>query len=203
MTTGLVLDVAGARTPGQRAWRRFCAHRLAMASLGLLVLLAALAVAGPWIAAWRGIDPTATDLLARLEPPSARHWLGTNALGQDLLAQILRGMQKSMLIGVCVALISTVIAATVGAISGYFGGWRDHQRPRHGRHVSELLAGDGAGVPDLKLQLRPLDQCYGRRLGQRHLAHGHERSSRVGVYLLSRSQHCGLSKLEAQSQALH
>lgn len=58
-------------------------------------------------------------------PPGAQHWLGTNALGQDLLAQILRGMQKSMLIGVCVALISTVIAATVGAIAGYFGGWRD------------------------------------------------------------------------------
>ena len=34
-------------------------------------------------------------------------------------------MQKSMLIGVCVALISTIIAATVGAVAGYFGGWRD------------------------------------------------------------------------------
>ena len=51
--------------------------------------------------------------------------MGTNALGQDLLAQILRGMQKSMLIGVCVAVISTGIAATVGSIAGYFGGWRD------------------------------------------------------------------------------
>ena len=60
-----------------------------------------------------------------MQPPNARHWLGTNALGQDLLAQILRGMQKSMLIGVCVAVISTGIAATVGSIAGYFGGWRD------------------------------------------------------------------------------
>ena len=34
-------------------------------------------------------------------------------------------MQKSMLIGVCVAFISTVIAATVGSVAGYFGGWRD------------------------------------------------------------------------------
>lgn len=41
------------------------------------------------------------------------------------MAQTLRGMQKSMLIGVCVAFISTVIAATVGTIAGYFGGWRD------------------------------------------------------------------------------
>ena len=46
-------------------------------------------------------------------------------MGQDLLAQILRGMQKSMLIGLCVAVISTTIAATVGSVAGYFGGWRD------------------------------------------------------------------------------
>ena len=41
------------------------------------------------------------------------------------MAQTLRGMQKSLLIGVCVAFISTIIAATVGAVAGYFGGWRD------------------------------------------------------------------------------
>ena len=68
---------------------------------------------------------TDLDYYALQQPPSAEHWFGTNALGQDLLAQTLRGMQKSMLIGVCVALISTVIAATVGSVAGYFGGWRD------------------------------------------------------------------------------
>ena len=65
------------------------------------------------------------DYHALLQPPSPKHWFGTNALGQDLLARTLRGMQKSMLIGFCVALISTSIAATVGSIAGYFGGWRD------------------------------------------------------------------------------
>ena len=68
---------------------------------------------------------TDLDYYALQQPPSTDHWFGTNALGQDLLALTLRGMQKSMLIGVCVAIISTVIAATVGAIAGYFGGWRD------------------------------------------------------------------------------
>jgi len=62
---------------------------------------------------------------ALLQPPSMKHWFGTNALGQDLLARTLRGMQKSMLIGFCVALISTTVAATVGTVAGYFGGWRD------------------------------------------------------------------------------
>ena len=65
------------------------------------------------------------DYYALQQPPTTTHWFGTNALGQDLLAQTLRGMQKSMLIGVCVAFISTIIAATVGAIAGYFAGWRD------------------------------------------------------------------------------
>ena len=72
--------------------------------------------------------PTTTPIwtTTRLQqPPTLKHWFGTNALGQDLLAQTLRGMQKSLLIGVCVAFISTIIAATVGAIAGYFGGWRD------------------------------------------------------------------------------
>ena len=68
---------------------------------------------------------TDLDYYALQQPPSARHWFGTNALGQDLLAQTLRGMQKSMLIGVCVAVISTIIAAAVGSVAGYFGGWRD------------------------------------------------------------------------------
>jgi len=65
------------------------------------------------------------DYDALLQPPSLKHWFGTNALGQDLLARTLRGMQKSMLIGFCVAVISTSIAATVGSVAGYFGGWRD------------------------------------------------------------------------------
>ena len=68
---------------------------------------------------------TDLDYYALQQPPSTAHWFGTTAIGQDLLALTLRGMQKSMLIGVFVAIISTVIAATVGAIAGYFGGWRD------------------------------------------------------------------------------
>ncbi len=70
--------------------------------------------------------PTPTSTTTRCSSRrTPEHWFGTNALGQDLLAQTLRGMQKSMLIGVCVAVISTGIAATVGSIAGYFGGWRD------------------------------------------------------------------------------
>lgn len=102
--------------------RRFLRNPAAVGSLALLAVLFIGAYALPPLLPYSYTD---LDYDALLHPPSTRHWLGTNALGQDLLAQTLRGMQKSMLIGVCVAFISTLIAATVGAISGYFGGWRD------------------------------------------------------------------------------
>jgi peptide/nickel transport system permease protein len=102
--------------------RRFARNRAAMASLILLALLFIGCYALPPLLPW---SYTELDFYALQDPPSTDHWFGTNALGQDLLAQILRGMQKSMLIGVCVAVISTGIAATVGSIAGYFGGWRD------------------------------------------------------------------------------
>lgn len=115
-------EVAGFASRRTLVLRRFGRNRLAVASLTLLVLLFVGCYTLPAVLPYSYQD---LDFDALLQPPNARHWLGTNALGQDLLAQILRGMQKSMLIGVCVAVISTGIAATVGSIAGYFGGWRD------------------------------------------------------------------------------
>jgi peptide/nickel transport system permease protein len=102
--------------------RRFLRNRAAVISLAILVLLFVGCYALPPFLPWHYAQ---LDYLSLQQPPSANHWFGTNALGQDLFAQTLRGMQKSMLIGVCVALISTTIAATVGSIAGYFGGLRD------------------------------------------------------------------------------
>lgn len=103
-------------------FRRFLRNKPAVISLLLLVVLFVGCYAVPPLLPYSYTD---LDYYALQQPPSADHWFGTNALGQDIFAQTLRGMQKSMLIGVCVALISTVIAATVGAVAGYFGGWRD------------------------------------------------------------------------------
>ena len=101
---------------------RFLRNRLAVAASVILVVMFVGCYALPPLLPW---SYTELDFLALQQPPSASHWFGTNGLGQDLLAQILRGMQKSLLIGVCVAFLSTLIAATVGAVAGYFGGWRD------------------------------------------------------------------------------
>jgi peptide/nickel transport system permease protein len=102
--------------------RRFLRNKAAVVSLALLALLFVGCYALPPLLPYSYTD---LDYYALQSPPTTEHWFGTNALGQDLLAQTLRGMQKSMLIGVCVAFISTIIAATVGSVAGYFGGWRD------------------------------------------------------------------------------
>lgn len=103
-------------------FRRFMRNKPAVAALIVLAVMFIGCYVLPPLLPYNYTD---LDYYALQTPPSTTHWFGTNALGQDLLAQTLRGMQKSMLIGVCVALISTVIAAAVGSIAGYFGGWRD------------------------------------------------------------------------------
>lgn len=103
-------------------WRRFLRNRPAVVALVLLVLMFVGCHVLPPLLPYSYTD---LDYYALQQPPSPDHWFGTNALGQDLLAQTLRGMQKSMLIGICVAFLSTAIAATAGAVAGYFGGWRD------------------------------------------------------------------------------
>ncbi|KRD19773.1 peptide ABC transporter permease [Mycobacterium sp. Root265] len=102
--------------------RRFLRNRPAVISLAVLALLFISCWALPPLLPYSHTD---LDYYALQQPPTTVHWFGTNSIGQDLLAQTLRGMQKSLLIGVAVAFISTLIAATVGAIAGYFGGWRD------------------------------------------------------------------------------
>jgi peptide/nickel transport system permease protein len=116
------VDVAQFASRRVLVLRRFRRNKPAVVSLVLLVALFIGCYALPPLLPYSYTD---LDFNALQQPPSADHWFGTNALGQDLLAQTLRGMQKSMLIGVCVAFISTIIATTVGTIAGYFGGWRD------------------------------------------------------------------------------
>jgi glutathione transport system permease protein len=103
-------------------WRRFIRNRPAMVASVILILLFVGCYALPPLLPYSYAD---LDYYNLQVPPTTAHWFGTNALGQDIFAQTLRGMQKSLLIGICVAFISTAIAATVGAVAGYFGGWRD------------------------------------------------------------------------------
>jgi len=116
------VDMAGFASRSGLVWRRFLRNKPAVVSLVLLVVMFIGCYALPSVLPYRYTD---MDFTALQQPPSLDHWFGTTSSGQDLLAQTMRGMQKSMLIGVCVAFISSILAATVGSIAGYFGGWRD------------------------------------------------------------------------------
>ena len=112
-------------SPNRLLWRRLLRHRLAQASLAFLVVMLVLALTAPLIAAARGVDPTATDLFRRFEPPSAQHWLGTDDLGRDLLQRLLDGGRVSLLVGLAGAILSAVLGAVIGVTAGYLGGRLD------------------------------------------------------------------------------
>jgi glutathione transport system permease protein len=102
--------------------RRFARKKLAVAGVAVLVGLFVFAFAGPSLSPW---GYSGQDFDAFLTPPSTRHWFGTTQIGQDVYAQTMRGLQKSLVIGLLVAVFSTGVAAVVGASAGYLGGWID------------------------------------------------------------------------------
>jgi peptide/nickel transport system permease protein len=107
---------------GRLVLRRLMRRRLAMVGLIVVLLLFIAAFVGPHFTKWTylSLDPT-----AELQGPSSSHWFGTTQIGLDVYALTMRGLQKSLLIGLLGALISTGVAAILGALAGYFGGWVD------------------------------------------------------------------------------
>lgn len=108
--------------PWTLRWRRFRRHKGAMASFCLLLILVLFCLAAFPYEHFKGIDPDATDLLARYDPPSADHWLGTDDAGRDELVRLMVGGQISLLIGLLATMIGGVIGLIVGIVAGYFGG---------------------------------------------------------------------------------
>jgi peptide/nickel transport system permease protein len=102
--------------------RRFFRNKLAVFGLFSIVALFILAFGGPYISAWSYQD---LDFNNFLMPPSAEHWFGTTQIGGDVFTLTMRGLQKSLIIGLLVAVFSTGLAAIVGATAGYLGGRLD------------------------------------------------------------------------------
>jgi peptide/nickel transport system permease protein len=98
---------------------------LAWAAGLFLAAVALTAMAAPLVGSMLGLDAEAVDLLARLEPPSAAHPLGTDELGRDVLLRLLYAGRISLAVGVIGALLAALIGATLGLVAGYAGGGLD------------------------------------------------------------------------------
>jgi peptide/nickel transport system permease protein len=103
-------------------WRRITGSPAPAIGLTVLGLLFVLAFAGPHLARWRYDE---VDFTAFGAPPSAQHWFGTTQDGRDVYALTLRGMRRSLIIGLLAALGATGAAALVGMAAGYVGGRLD------------------------------------------------------------------------------
>lgn len=103
-------------------WSQFKRQRLALAALGLVVLLGAVAVLASWISPYA---PDFYDLEQILLPPSPAHWLGTDDLGRDVLSRLCYGARVSLSVGFIAVSIYVAIGILLGALAGYYGGWLD------------------------------------------------------------------------------
>lgn len=101
---------------------RFARNRLALFSALLLLLLVLAALAGP---ALYPVDANYQDYGAINSWPTTVHPLGTDSLGRDTLARLLKGLRVSVLVAFYVETLNIGLGATLGLIAGYFGGWLD------------------------------------------------------------------------------
>jgi len=102
-------------SPGREAWRRFRKHRLAMLSSVILGFILAAVLLGPLV--WR-VPINEIDFAAKLEGPSWAHPLGTDDLGQDVLARLLYGGRISLAVGLAAMLVACSMGVLIGAIAG-------------------------------------------------------------------------------------
>ncbi|MBJ7272149.1 MAG: ABC transporter permease [Ilumatobacteraceae bacterium] len=107
---------------GQLIRRRFFRNKSAVFGICVIAFMFLFAFGGPFIAQWSYSE---NDFSSLLQGPSLSHWFGTTQVGVDVFAQTTRGLQKSLIIGLLVAVFSTGLSAIVGAVAGYLGGRTD------------------------------------------------------------------------------
>jgi peptide/nickel transport system permease protein len=118
-----VLRAPAVRSLWSEAFRRFRKHHLAAFGAVVLLVMVAAVVVGPFV--YR-VPIDEIDFKAKLKGPTWTHPLGTDDLGQDLLARMLYGGRISLAVGVVAMLIAIIVGTMVGAAAGHVGGTTDH-----------------------------------------------------------------------------
>ncbi|OYD08324.1 ABC transporter permease [Paludifilum halophilum] len=121
------VDIETLRRPSltywQDVWNRLKQNKLAMAGLFMIILLVAMAIAGPFMQPYTYYEQDLGD--GKNISPSGGHWFGTDELGRDVFVRTWYGARISLTIGVVAALIDLIIGVIYGGISGYRGGRTD------------------------------------------------------------------------------
>ena len=91
-------------------------HPMIVAGGTLLLLMAIIAIAAPWLGT---VDPKALAPRLRLRPPSERYWFGTDMLGRDVYSRVVYGARVSLTVGLFVALFATLIGLFLGLVTGF------------------------------------------------------------------------------------
>jgi len=112
-------------TPAREFWLSLCQNRGAIAGLLTILIISLVALLAPWIAPY---SPILTDNTVFLKPPawqsggSSAHWLGTDAIGRDILSRLMHGARLSLLIGAAVVALSVLCGTALGLLAGYVRG---------------------------------------------------------------------------------
>jgi len=102
-----------------RLFQVFGTNKTSWVGLAMFVAICAMALLAPWIA---GTDPLEQDIIAKLRPPSAEHWFGTDEFGRDVYARLVWGARISLSVSVSAITLALVVGGTIGLVSGYVGG---------------------------------------------------------------------------------
>ncbi len=119
---GGVGSVAGARRGRTSEVVRSVLGGIGGLGLALVLLAVIAAVFAPWVAP---IDPLELNPPARLQGPSAEHWLGTDQYGRDTFARIVWGGRSSLSVAGAATLFALLVGGSMGVLAGYYRGWVD------------------------------------------------------------------------------
>ena len=122
MSTLASASAERAAAPRRRAaivWRRLRRNSLSLAALVVILAIIVLALAAPRVAPY---DPDAPNAETTLQPPSWRHWLGTNIYGRDQLSRIVWASRVDLLVALAATAMALTAGAVLGALAGYRGG---------------------------------------------------------------------------------
>jgi peptide/nickel transport system permease protein len=118
-TTTLAAPIATAESVSP-TWRRFREafrrHPTALIGGAILIVTIVMAIFAPWL---HTIDPQQVFPIKRLRPPSATSWFGTDMLGRDVYSRVIYGARVSLVVGLAVALLSTLLGLAIGLVTGY------------------------------------------------------------------------------------